>query len=325
MRFAGRCLALCVGFSFVAACSGDDAGGGGGGGGDGGGGGGGGGAGTDAGTLEPPDQGFQIVTSEITLQPGEERTFCYYTTIPVSTDVGVKRWTSQMSPGSHHLILFFTASQEHPDGTVTENCGVTNSGLNPPIWTYSAQTPENEFTLPAGVGMKVRANQKAFVQLHYLNTTDAPLVVQARINGYTYAAGESYTPASAYITFHNDIEVMPNSTGSVEGQCDVPSTAKFFTLSTHAHRFATKTQVLDGTTTIFESDDWEHPGTRDWPDPPHYSFTDKLRYRCEYYNFTDQTVRTGDSAKTDEMCMAVGYFFPAEKPIFCIGSFLVPF
>ena len=37
-----------------------------------------------------------------------------------------------------------------------------------------------------------------------------------------------------------------------------------------------------------------------------------------------ETVQTGDSAETDEMCMAVGYFFPATGPIFCLNSFVVP-
>jgi hypothetical protein len=35
-------------------------------------------------------------------------------------------------------------------------------------------------------------------------------------------------------------------------------------------------------------------------------------------------VTEGQSAATDEMCMAVGYFFPATAPKFCINSFAVP-
>jgi hypothetical protein len=35
---------------------------------------------------------------------------------------------------------------------------------------------------------------------------------------------------------------------------------------------------------------------------------------------TTRTITTGDSAQTDEMCMASGYFFPATKPVFCYNT-----
>ena len=42
-------------------------------------------------------------------------------------------------------------------------------------------------------------------------------------------------------------------------------------------------------------------------------------------NFLDRdaVVTTGASAETDEMCMAVGYFYPAQRPAFCINSLVV--
>ena len=96
---------------------------------------------------------------------------------------------------------------------------------------------------------------------------------------------------------------------------------KFFTVSTHAHKRATHTQVNDGATIVFQSDNWEHPGAADWRANPNYTFSSgTLTYRCDYTNDTANTVRTGDSAATDEMCMAVGYFFPATAPRYCINS-----
>jgi hypothetical protein len=263
----------------------------------------------------PAAQAFEIVTPDIVLQPGEERTFCYYTTIQSAADLGVARWESHMTPGSHHLILYFTPTAKHPDGTLTEDC----DGGALPIWTYSSQSPDDELTMPDGVGMTVAAGQKAFVQMHYLNTGDAPLTANVSIKGHAYAAGTDYIPAAPFITFHTMINVPPNDTASVEGRCDVPADAKFFVLSTHAHRFSTRTEVRDGDDMVFQSDDWEHPGGRSW-DAPFYSFKNELVYRCEYENFTSQPVTTGDSAETDEMCMAVGFFFPATAPIYCVDS-----
>lgn len=267
----------------------------------------------------PAATGFTITTPDIEIMPGQEITYCYHTTIPTTATVGVKRWSSTMTPGSHHLILFLGGDQ--PDGTIESNCGFTGSGLNFPVWTYSAQTPTAEATMPQGVGMTIPAGQKVFVQMHYLNTGDQPIQAHVQIDAETYAATEQYVPASAYITFNTQINIPPNSTGSAGGNCALPAGVKFFTVSTHAHKQAVHTQVNDGANIVFQSDDWEHPGAADWRAAPNYEFASgNLTYRCEYDNPTGRTIRTGDSAATDEMCMAVGYFFPADGPRYCINS-----
>jgi hypothetical protein len=281
----------------------------------------------DAADLPPPTEGFQIRTPDLRIEPGEERTDCYYTTIDIDQAVGVKRWASSMTPGSHHLILYFTESRQQPDGTVVRDCGLFGGGFNNvPVWTYSAGTPEAEMTMPAGVGMRVNAQQHVLVQMHYFNTSPTTAIdAHVTINGETYAAADTYTPASAFITFNTQIDIDPytgpgTGYGEASGSCRVPAGRNFFALSTHAHRRATLTQVRDGTTLVFESDDWEHPGAATWITTPHYQFLGNLNYHCEYQNDINQRVRTGDSAETDEMCMAVGYMFPAEQPTWCFDS-----
>ena len=175
--------------------------------------------------------------------------------------------------------------------------------------------------MPTGVGMTVPAGQKVYVQMHYLNASDADISAHVVIDGETYAASETYTPAAAFITYNTQINIPANSTGTAGGTCAVPAGAKFFSMSTHAHKQAIHTEVKDGAAMVFQSDDWEHPGTVDWAAEPFYSFsTGSLTYRCNYNNTTNRTVTEGSSAETDEMCMAVGYFFPATGPKFCINS-----
>jgi len=279
----------------------------------------------DAG-IEPPAEGFRIQTSPIMIMPGEEVTYCYYTTVPTTRTMGIKRWSSTMTPGSHHLILFFDNHSE-PDGTVTRDCGFAPSGggASLPFWTYSAQSPVQEAVMPAGIGMTVNAGQKAFVQMHYLNTTEAPIMASVTIDAEAYAAADTFTPAAAYVTYNTQINVPANSTGNAGGNCAVPAGAKFFAMSTHAHQFATRTEVKDGASMVFESTNWEHPGTATWTTDPFYTFASgRITYRCDYNNTSGAAVRTGNSAKTDEMCMAVGYYFPATAPKFCINSFVIP-
>jgi len=159
------------------------------------------------------------------------------------------------------------------------------------------------------------------VQMHYLNATPSAIDAHVTVNAETYEEGESYMPAAPFITFHAAIHLEPLAAGYAEDTCTVPPGMKFFTLSTHAHKRATHTEVRDGDTVVFSSDNWEHPGATDWRDAPYYEFSGDLSYRCDYQNDLNQDVNTGDSAATDEMCMAVGYMFPANNPSYCIGGF----
>src|SRR5262245_42265429 len=77
----------------------------------------------DAG-FAPPAHGFQIVTPTLDIDPGAEITFCYYFRTPNTTDLSIKRWASRMTPGSHHMVVFFTQNKQKEPGTMTaEQCG----------------------------------------------------------------------------------------------------------------------------------------------------------------------------------------------------------
>ncbi len=278
----------------------------------------------DAGAA--PTEGFRIVTPDIPIQPGEEVTYCYYTTIPITREMGVKRWSSTMTPGSHHLILFFATGASMPDGTIEKDCGgLGGGGFNIPYWTYSAQTAVAESRMPAGIGMTVGAMQKVYVQMHYVNTGDEVLNAHVVVDADAYPAAETYTPAAAYITYRAGFTIGANSLGETGGSCEVPAGARFFSLSTHTHRRGILTRVTDGDAMVFESDNWEHPGAAAWAGDPFFAFgSNQLTYHCEYDNRGNTNpVSEGASAKTDEMCMAVGYFFPATAPKICLNSALV--
>lgn len=269
----------------------------------------------------PPAEGFRIQSPPRAVMPGEEVTYCYYTTIPTDRDMGIKRWSSQMTPGSHHLILFAGSPNQPPDGTV-DDCGGAGTI---PYWIYSAQNPTAEALMPAGVGMKIAAGQKVYVQMHYLNTGDAALDASVTIDAEAYPAAQPYTPAAAYVTYTANFNIAPMSAGTAGASCRVPAGSKFFALSTHVHRFSTRTQVDDGTAMVFESTNWEHPGARTWATEPFFTFASgRLTYKCEYFNSTANPVREGQSAQTNEMCMAVGYFFPAERATICVNGTVLP-
>lgn len=276
--------------------------------------------------LMPPASGVQIASPEFVLQPGEEVFKCYHTTVPVDTEVAVNRFKSVMTPGSHHLILYGMQEAGAPDGTF-EDCGRqagTPSLKSLRVWLYASQKPEDGSVLPEGVAMPFKARQPVMLNLHYLNASSKPLTVRAAVNA-EYVSG-SYQRAGAFITFNTNIAIPAQGTQTVSGRCKLPAGGKFFSLSTHSHRYTTSADVSlwQGGKMMQElvsTNDWEHPTIRRWEDPFLTAQAgQELQYSCAYKNTTDQVIKVGESASEDEMCMAIGYYFPATKNTFCLNS-----
>jgi hypothetical protein len=279
-------------------------------------------------TLAAPTSGYQIVTPDYVIPAGGEKFFCYYTTLPSTTTVGVTKYQSQLTPGSHHMILYATKTNIQPDGTMVEcNDGLGGAafsgsgGLSSiPVWAYAAQTPEGELDMPPGVAVVLAEKQPLIVNMHYLNATGGPLTVHVTLNIETLAPGVTYTPSASFVTFNTQINIPPHGTQTVSGSCPVPAGAKFFTMSTHSHSHTTMDTVSDGTKTVLTTTDWSNPTKQTWASPFYEFASGKLTYQCQYDNQSDSTVTVGNSAQVNEMCMAVGYLFPASSTTFCLNS-----
>ena len=86
--------------------------------------------------IDPPARGFQIQSTNIDIQPGQEITYCYYFRTPNTEPMAISKWKSVMTPGSHHMIMFTTSNDLMPPGTVpATNCGFggTSSLQNRPV------------------------------------------------------------------------------------------------------------------------------------------------------------------------------------------------
>src|SRR5678815_3286922 len=53
---------------------------------------------------EPPPPSMTLTTPDLSLSPGEEKTYCYFTTLHSAGGQAVRRYSSRMTPGSHHLL-----------------------------------------------------------------------------------------------------------------------------------------------------------------------------------------------------------------------------
>ncbi len=290
--------------------------------------------GTDSSDNAPA---FKVKSSDVTIMPNEEVTKCFYFRTTNTKPVAINRWVSDMTSGSHHMI-FYVGGPEHAEGPAGDDCSFSlEKGLNQPSWVFASQTSHSEQQLPTDDGagkplaQVIQPNSLGAFQMHYLNRSDKPLVASVDLEAYALPDATEYTETAPYITYNYDISIPPGAVGTkAEANCPAPA-GKFWQMSTHAHKQAVLTEVKDGQTMMFQSNEWEHPGRALWDSSPFYTVeSGKVSWTCTYNNNNEldpnskTTVFQGSSAATNEMCMAVGYSFPAVGPTLCLANFVNP-
>jgi hypothetical protein len=276
--------------------------------------------------LAPPasGQGFQIVSpSSITVQPGEEQFLCYYRTMPNTTEVDVGAFQSWMTTGSSHHFIAYQVGQgvtgsgpAQPDGTLL-SCPFGGG-----TWVYATSLPGTivELQMPSGVGLPLPASTQIMLNMHFINTSSAPVSPQVKMN-ILYTSGIKYKAAS--MTSYNTQIDVPAATAAgpgtqtVQGTCNAPVGSNFFIVTSHTHKHATLAEVnyVSGgqSQNLVHTTDWEHPDVRLWNSPNFLTLGagDSFTYSCSYSNSGSSAVLVGDTAASNEMCMLIAYYFPA--------------
>lgn len=292
----------------------------------------------DGGTVMPPPPPTFQKTTMIDIAPGEDSTHCFSFLMPNTDQLTIRRWASHMGEGVHDIVLYVTPTPQ-PNCIVAKSTG----GI---AWSYAAQTTDADFQFPGDdgsgkpIGQLIKASQPAFLQIHVVNKTTTTLHADVSLSAWAYPGNVQTTYAAPFMALSLDFTVKPGSTaspamGMASGACTIPPdptgptgpTAKpvqFFGITTYTHKQGVHTLVKDGTSKIFESTNWEHPGTTS--SSPFYTFqSGTLSYQCEYLNGNAYTIVSGDDVTRQEMCVAVGYFFPAPDGIghYCVDSLML--
>jgi hypothetical protein len=274
-----------------------------------------------SGVLKPPatGEGFQIATPVFDLQPGQELFKCFHVAVPTTAEFPVGEWDGQMSPGSHHFILYRAGS----DATATTAGVLTNSGCTQGFggttWLYTQGTPRSHLAFPDGVAMALASAEKLNFDLHYINTGTEVIHAKVVLNVNKVKA-EKWEKADAQISFNVGINVPAHGTQTVGGDCTPVSGAKYFVMQTHTHKFGTlavvNRKLANGMLgeELVKTTNWDDPQAHIWQAPPFLTFQpgETFHYSCSYQNDTASAVRVGTSADVNEMCMAEAYFFPAS-------------
>ena len=193
-------------------------------------------------------------------------------------------------------------------------------------WVYATSTSGQiiELKMPDGVGLPMPASQMLIFNIHLINPGSTSTSPKVKLN-VLYAKNATQT-AGAMVSFNAGIAVQPGGMQDVTGSCSPPAGSKFFAFTTHTHRHGGSTStgaytdvnfVRNGMkTNLVHTTDWESPDVALWNAPNYLTVQsgDQFQYDCHFVNKDATLVTFGETAASGEMCMSIGYYFPAGAP-----------
>jgi hypothetical protein len=271
--------------------------------------------------LAPPAaaDGFQFVLKSgmVTIQPNQEAYYCLYKNVPGNAAIEVGGFQSWMSKGSSHHFITYEGTASQADGVVQQCAGAAGR------WVYATSVAGEviELKMPDTVGLQLPAGTQFVLNMHFINPGTTPISPTLKLN--VLLAQNVMYQAGTMISFNASINVPAATaagpgTQTVRGTCQAPAGSKFFAITTHTHKHATVTDVNFVTggqaMNIVHTTDWEAPDVGLWYAPNFLTVNqgDSFTYSCSYSNSGSTPVTVGEYAATNEMCMAIGYYFPSS-------------
>lgn len=262
---------------------------------------------------------FSASVGPLTIQTGQEITYCITLRLPNTEAVFVPRMTAVLAPGSHHLVVYRSqATSENLTPTpCTAFAGVLGGNAVPMM---IAQKLNEDLTFPQGVALKFAAGQMVELEAHYINATAAPIQGLGTVSFDSLPVTTPNVVESDFAFFGTfNVAIAPNSTGSVGPLFVTGITGTHgFAVTTHQHRLGTRFRIWAAQ----NATDTAHApiaDTTDWANAPLYHVnpemafdgTNGVAYQCEWNNTTSQLVTFGESA-LQEMCFMWMYYYPSH-------------
>lgn len=277
--------------------------------------------------LEAPaaGTGYQLKIETFDIKPNFEREIFVYKQLNNAESFYVNRIDMRMRRNSHHfLVNTFEA------GTPTERMpgvdevrelrtesgqyiGATVAQMEYQVFAIASQTPELNYQFPAGVALKMPANHKLDVNLHYVNKGTNTIQGECYINLYKANPSQVVYEAQPIFISTQEILLRPNQKTVVLKTFNNTQVWKVFMLTSHTHKLGERfeVQIAAGPRkgeVIYASSNWHHPTIETYDPPLELKAGEGLTMVITYNNTTDQVVRFGLKS-TDEMGIIFGYYY----------------
>ncbi len=284
----------------------------------------------------PPDANFVTGTYRVTwgpytAQPGEEGTKCIDVSLKNPGLIQVHEIYNHLGDSSHHFIVYRKASGV--ENLTPTDCvpfvGTLNPANGAPLMV--TQKAEETLTLPENVVFTLQQDQLVRLEMHYVNTTDAPMEVTATAEFRTQLGAS--IEADFLFAGTPDIDLNSGTALQTVGPVYLPfvpslADVNIFAVTGHTHKMGTDVRVAvasgpnDPGQSIYapQSFNWDEPETaRLTPPMQLVSGNGGFRFSCDYRNTTGQRLGFGENAD-DEMCFFWLYYYPSKGAKICFHT-----
>ena len=274
---------------------------------------------------DPPKSGFRLVLRPVTLEPGEERSYCEAWPFPSLQNTLVYAARIYTTTGLHHSNLVSLPIDQELGSSPYPEC---NSGAADPFSQIGEGIPDVLFAnstqvvgtealvFPEGMAYRIHPEREVSSDIHLLNASAEPVTVEVVYDFYTMPEEALVEQLGPVVADNRDFEVPPSSAGSAETECRVFG-GNVVSLMPHTHDYSTRFQVeivdWDGAATeVYLEEGYDLESDIRVYDPPVVLSSDikNIRFRCDYTNTKDSVLRYG--LADQEMCILFGYVYPVE-------------
>jgi hypothetical protein len=270
-------------------------------------------------TSEDDGNHVDLVSTAYTLQPGDEKYFCYAMNLPKDRDIVITKLTPTYGEATHHILFSQTIAPE-PDGF--SDCNVLIRTTWIPL--YAGGLDSGPLELPENTGFyPLEKGQQVVMQLHLQNATDAPITGTTKMRIDFVDKTPDNKPASIYGLDNRKLNIPPRTAEmKTEMTCKASRDLDVFAVMGHMHKYGVHIDlsrgVSPGAEMLYQTA-WDFETQPVTPMKFQVKQGENLYLRCTHKNDTDKPVVYGESSDT-EMCSFVMYYAPAETLDGCINE-----
>ncbi|MEQ9504023.1 MAG: hypothetical protein RIT81_44620 [Deltaproteobacteria bacterium] len=259
--------------------------------------------------LAPPTdgEGFQLAM-DTTAPPGSEIWKCAVYPIPIEEGLApVNSVRYQQNSGMHHMTLSTTGIGGKKIDYGIYDCEDLGDLMDEVIMIFGSQgAAEDTIQLPEGVAATLVPNLDIIHEVHYVNTSEAPVDVFSRVNAYTIPSEEVVEGIWGGQVRDEHIEIPADSEHTEWTRCVMNEDVDVLFLASHTHQLGIEFTIapFDGTTVgdvFYSNDDWHDPKIVQYDPPLVLKAGEGFEYSCTWRNDTDAMVPYGLKS-TEEMC-----------------------
>ncbi|MFN0249416.1 MAG: hypothetical protein ACKV2T_21195 [Kofleriaceae bacterium] len=270
------------------------------------------GCGTD-GAADDPNV-VDLVSQRYTLQPGEEKYFCYTMRLPADRDIAIKKITPTYGVGTHHILFAQTIATE-PEGF--SECNVLFKQTWVPLYTGGLDS--GPVSMPEGVGFStLERGQQVIMQLHLQNATDEVISDLTSLEIDIIDKTPEMIEAGIFGMDNRQIDIPPNTDSkTIDMNCTSDQGLEVFAVLGHMHKRGVRLEVSRGATAgvdkLYEGS-WNFEEQPIEPIAMQIQAGENLHLSCTHANNTNVQVDYGESSD-NEMCAFVFFYAPASSQL----------